>query len=35
MHTVVAHAASDRFDGGAKSPKEAIERRRLKALLDA
>ena len=32
-HTVVAHAIEDWLNGGAKSPKEAIEKRRLKELL--
>ena len=35
MHTLVAHAVEDWLNGGAKSPKEAIEKRRLKELLDA
>jgi len=34
-HTVVTRAVNDWLDGGAKSPKEAIEKRRLKDLLDA
>jgi hypothetical protein len=32
-HTVVTHAIEDWLNGGAKSPKEAIEKRRLKQLL--
>jgi hypothetical protein len=32
-HTVVARAVRDWLDGGAKSPKEAMEKRRLKELL--
>jgi hypothetical protein len=32
-HTLVAHAVEDWLNGGAKSPKEAIEKRRLKELL--
>ena len=34
-HTVVARAIEDWLNGGAKSPREAIEKRRLKELLDA
>jgi hypothetical protein len=34
-HTVVARRIEEWLDGGAKSPKEAIEKRRLKELLDA
>jgi hypothetical protein len=34
-HTIVARAVEDWMNGGAKSPKEAIEKRRLKELLDA
>jgi hypothetical protein len=34
-HTLVAHAVEDWLNGGAKSPKEAIEKRRLKELLGA
>lgn len=33
-HTVVAHAVRDWLNGAAKSPKEAIEKRRLRQLLD-
>ena len=33
-HTVVAHKIEDWLDGGARSPKEAIEKRRLRQLLD-
>ena len=32
-HTIVAHAIEDWLNGSAKSPKEAIEKRRLKELL--
>jgi hypothetical protein len=32
-HTLVVHAVEDWLNGGAKSPKEAIEKRRLKELL--
>jgi hypothetical protein len=34
-HTVVARRIEEWLDGGAKSPKEAIDKRRLKELLDA
>jgi len=34
-HTVVTRAVNDWLDGSARSPKEAIEKRRLKDLLDA
>ena len=33
-HTVVAHKIEEWLDGGARSPKEAIEKRRLRQLLD-
>jgi hypothetical protein len=34
-HTLVAHAVEDWLNVGAMSPKEAIEKRRLKELLGA
>ena len=34
-HTLVAHKVEEWLNGGARSPKEAIEKRRLKQLLDA
>jgi len=34
-HTVVARKVEEWLTGGAKSPKEAMEKRRLKELLDA
>ena len=34
-HTLVAHAIEDWLNGGARSPKEAMEKRRLKELLGA
>jgi hypothetical protein len=34
IHTLVAHAVEDWLNGGAKRPKEAIEKRRLRELLD-
>jgi hypothetical protein len=33
-HTVVAHRIEEWLNGGARSPKEAIEKRRLRQLLD-
>jgi hypothetical protein len=33
-HTVVTRAVRDWLDGGARSPKEAIEKRRLKEILE-
>jgi hypothetical protein len=34
-HTVVARKIEEWLTGGARSPKEAIEKRRLRELLDA
>jgi hypothetical protein len=34
-HTLVAHAVEDWLNGGARSPREAIEKKRLREILDA